>query len=121
MGKRPTEAGIRLRDGTGYPVPRWTWDDERVDALARQIGEAQLEQELGRTRSVWRTADNPVTVLVLANAVIDRTFDAVLSWEQLARLTPFDVAASAGVVPTKAHELDKLLPGLFSSPRAVKV
>ena len=61
-----------------------------------------------------------MTVLVLANAVIDRSFDAVLGWEQLERLTPFDVAASAGVVPTKAHELDKLLPGLFSSPRAAR-
>ena len=121
MTKRATEAGIRLRDGTGYPVQRWGWDDERVDALYRQIGEAQLEQELGRTRSVWRTADNPVTVLVMANAIIDRTFDAVLDWGQLASLTPFDVAASAGVVPTKAHELDKLLPGLFASPHAAKL
>lgn len=120
MTQRMGEAGIRMRDGSGYPVTRATWGDERVDALARQIGEAQLEQELGRTRSVWRTADNPVTVLVLANAVIDRTFDAVLSWEQLARLTPFDTAASAGVVPDKAHQLDKLLPGLFTSPRAAK-
>lgn len=121
MTKRASEAGIRLRDGTGYPVQRWAFDDERVDALYRQIGEAQLEQELGRTRSVWRTKDNPVTVLVMANAIIDRTFDAVLVWEQLASLTPFDVAASAGVVPTKAHELDKLLPGLFASPHAAKL
>lgn len=120
MTSRSAQAGIRLRDGSGYPVSRVVWDDALVDALARQIGEAQLEQELGRTRSVWRSEANPVTVLVLANAVIDRTFDAVLSWEELARLTPFDVAASAGVVPTKAHELDKLLPGLFASSRAAK-
>lgn len=120
MAQTVSEAGIRLRDGSGYPLRRWAWGDECVDALYRQLGEAQLEQELGRTRSVWRKADNPVTVLVMANAIIDRTFDAVLDWEQLANLTPFDVAASAGVVPTKAHALVKLLPGLFSSPNAAR-
>lgn len=120
MSAQAMEVGIRLRDGSGFPVRQFIYSDRRVDALVRQIGEAQLEQELGRTRSVRRQAGSPVLVLLLADAVLDRTVDAVVPWTQLEDLRATDVAAAAGIVPEKARDLDRLLPGLFSSPRAAK-
>jgi hypothetical protein len=104
-----------------------TWDcDELTDAMAWQICEAELLQNIGRARGVRRTKKNPVDVYLLNDIELPVREDVQITWRDF-QPTPLDLMAARGVildVPTSTRGYWNLvaavLPDLFGTPKAAK-
>jgi Primase C terminal 2 (PriCT-2)/Bifunctional DNA primase/polymerase, N-terminal len=72
--------GIRTRDGTGVAVVCDQHPDPLAEDVRQQICEAELVQTIGRGRGVNRTAENPLTINIVADVVLPVTVDAVQEW-----------------------------------------
>ena len=48
-----------------------------------QICEAELIQAIGRARSIRRTEDDPVQIMILTSAVLPIRVDEVTTWDKL--------------------------------------
>lgn len=72
---------IRMRDGSARAVTVEVHPDPFVEKVRRRICEDEMVQAIGRGRGVWRTAETPLGVLILADVCLDITVDAVEAWE----------------------------------------
>jgi hypothetical protein len=60
-----------LQDGRLVPCEADRHPDPIADAFRRRIMALELQQIIGRGRGIWRTADNPLHVLVLSDVPLD--------------------------------------------------
>ncbi len=80
-----------MRDGSYAPAGRIEYHpDGTVEAVRRSITDAELYQAAERGRSVRRTPDNPLHLLVFSNIPMDRPVDLVV--------TESDVMAAGGII-----------------------
>lgn len=73
---------VTLR-GVGKAVQNFNYKDYRMQLLDDHLSRAELEQGVHRARLVQRTSDNPVTVYIHTNRVLNITVDKVVKWQDL--------------------------------------
>lgn len=101
------QRGIRMGDGSGRAVMVDEHPDPLCEAIRRGVCEDQIVQAIGRGRGVWRTAQTPLDVLILADVCLDLTVAAVDPWQEPAE----DVEmAVEGMVLTSAADRAKAYP-----------
>ena len=65
------DAVHELADGRLVATERDCHPDRIAEAFRRRITVLELQQIIGRGRGLWRTADNPLHVLVLTDVPLD--------------------------------------------------
>ena len=65
------DAVHELADGRLVATERDCHPDSIAEAFRRRITVLELQQIIGRGRGLWRTADNPLHVLVLTDVPLD--------------------------------------------------
>ena len=104
-----------------------TWDcDELTDAMAWQICEAELLQNIGRARGVRRTKENPVDVYLLNDIELPVRDDVQITWKDF-QPTPLDLMAARGVILDVSTSTRgfwpvvwAVLPDLFANKQAAQ-
>jgi putative DNA primase/helicase len=109
------QRGIRLRNGSGVATRGDLHPDPEVEAVRRQIHEAELVQALGRGRAVNRTAANPLNADLLFDTCLPITVDKVERWQPPSLL--IDTAID-GVMLTAPCDLMQLWPKLWPNRKA---
>jgi hypothetical protein len=94
-------SGIYLmRDGSRRPAQFTTHPDALVSAVMWQEVDAECEQADGRPRSIWRTPDNPLDVILLCSRPQLAPVDELITKEEaLADAHPARWLVACGVVP----------------------
>ena len=72
-----------MADGKAVAAEADRHDDPTAEAIRWEIAEGELLQIIGRVRAVNRTADNPVDVLVMCDAVLPLPVDELLTAKAL--------------------------------------
>ncbi len=76
--------GLRLVDGTGWPVERQPYHpDPLVEALRWEISEGAVMQAIGRGRGVRREPSRPLRVVVLAALALPLTVHETPRWSDV--------------------------------------
>jgi hypothetical protein len=111
---------VLFRDGTEEEVDVSAHPDARVDAVLRQIREAELLQALARIRPVHRGPGAPCEVVVATNVPLPGLLvDEAVSWKDLApdRVRRMELA---GFVPDLAADCAAAYPEMFPSAAAAR-
>lgn len=116
-GRFPTRATtLQGRDGSAATVEAPEHPDPLVEAVRRQVCQAELLQIIGRGRGVSRSEDDPVTVYLLGNEPTGLDLARVEQWQAPG---PDDrMLAEHGVA--LATSADAVAAGLAASAEAVK-
>ena len=109
--------GIRMSDGSGRAVTVDEHPDPLCEAIRRGICEDQIIQAIGRGRGVWRTAETPLDVTILADVCLDLTVDAVKSWEASGEEVEMLVQ---GVVLTSPTDMAAAWSDVWATPKAAE-
>ncbi len=108
---------IRMRDGTAVPVSCDQHPDRLAEDVRLQICEAMLMQSIGRDRGVNRTAESPVTRVIMADIVLPITVDQVQAWQ--APGLEVEMAAE-GIWLESPADIAKAWPEDWPTPQAAK-
>ena len=100
-------------EGEAIKCHRRSHLDRRVDAIRRQVTTAALLQS-DRTRGIRRTAENPVTWLVLTNEPLPIRVNEFCSIDDIWP-TRFEVAASRGAACSNAKHMALMHPDLWAT------
>jgi putative DNA primase/helicase len=76
--------GLLMRDGSVQPIQARVYEDPDVEAVRAAVTDMNVTQAAGRGRGVTRTADNPLTVWIMADSVVPVVVDHVDRWEDIA-------------------------------------
>ena len=109
------QRGIRLRDGSGVATKGDQHPDPDVEAVRRQIHEAELVQALGRGRGVNRTAATPLAADLLFDTCLPITVDEVVPWKVPSLLIE---TAIDGVMLTAECDLMEIWPTRWRNRQA---
>ena len=110
------------REVCGTTIKCWTYLDPDAERVRAAIVEAAIEQARGRTRSVNRTAANPVVVYLILHDVVvpGMPVDEVVEFKAL-EPGAVDEMLSRWLVPQWPSDAAKLYPDLFTSKAAAKM
>ena len=114
------ERKIRLRSGEETLVQVSCHPDPLVDAVLRQIREAEVRQALARIRPVHRKAENPCEIIIATCVPVPGvTVDEVCTWRDLVpdRMRQMEIA---GFIPNLAADCLAAYPSLFTSAAGVR-
>ena len=111
--------GIRLADGTGWPVDNDRHPDPLAEAVRYQICEAELEQAIGRGRAVNRTAETPLQIDILTDVCLPVVVDEPVRWEEVAP-DKIEEMICRGLVTSSRSVAARLYPDLWKSAGALK-
>ena len=114
-----TESRIRLASGRALPLMVETHADPIAEAIRWSICEGELIQAIGRGRGVNRTAETPLEIDLLTDAVLPLTVQEVVPWQQI-RPSRHDLMALDGVVLENAADMARCFPDLWPSRDAAK-
>jgi putative DNA primase/helicase len=114
-----TEKRLRLADGRTLPLMVETHTDPIAEAIRWSICEGELIQAIGRGRGVNRTAETPLDIDLLTDAVLPLTVHEVIPWQHI-RPSRHDLMALEGVVLENAADMAKCFPSLWPSPNAAR-
>lgn len=114
-----TERRIRLANGRTLPLMVETHADPIAEAIRWSICEGELIQAIGRGRGVNRTAETPLEIDLLTDAVLPLTVQEVVPWQQI-RPSRHDLMALDGVVLENTADMARCFPDLWSSRDAAK-
>ena len=103
-----TEKRLRMADGRTLPLMVETHADPIAEAIRWSICEGELIQAIGRGRGVNRTAETPLEIDLLTDAVLPLTVHEVVPWQQI-RPSRRDLMALEGVVLENAADMASLL------------
>ena len=103
--------GVLLEDGTGLGLPCRIFADPDLEAIRAAVTDAEVLQAVGRARGARRTADNPVTILLLADVVLPVPVATVTRWADV-RPDLVERMAVRGVVLTSPGDLVICYPDL---------
>ena len=101
--------GALLEAGTGASIQVRGYADPDMEALRSAITDAEVVQAIGRGRGVNRTADNPLTVFLLADVLLPIPVMRVVRWVDV-RLSPVDADGGAGARPDIADRRCGVFP-----------
>ena len=103
------------REVCGTTIKCWTYLDPDAERVRAAIVEAAIEQARGRTRSVNRTAANPVVVYLILHDVVvpGMPVDEVVEFKAL-EPGAVDEMLSRWLVPQWPSDAAKLYPDLFT-------
>ena len=107
--------GIRIRDGRCAVVAQTEHSSPITDLVLRSLVDAEVVQALGRGRALQRCRKKPLRVLLLADRVIDATFDEVAPSGTVLPSVRTAMLIGQGVVPEKAKAVWEVGKGLFDS------
>jgi len=94
------QAGLRLADGTGYPVQVFHHPDPIINRVLGQITSASLEQIIHRLRPVRRASDDKPLLIIATNVPLPLTIHAVTTWDDLtASADAAELLLARGVIP----------------------
>ena len=113
---RRIDAVHELADGRLVATERDCHPDSIAEAFRRRITVLELQQIIGRGRGLWRTADNPLHVLVLTDVPLDMPVEELTT--DAAERPSFEdrqIAVGAIAFECAAHRRSNLLTR--SSPR----
>jgi len=104
------DAVHELTDGRLVATERDCHPDSIAEAFRRRITVLELQQIIGRGRGLWRTADNPLHVLVLTDVPLDMPVEE-LTTDAAERPSFADrqIAVGAIAVECAAHRRSNLL------------
>ena len=95
--------------------------DPIAEAVRYRICEDEVMQALGRGRGVRRTANNPLDVFILSDAVLPIAVDGLIPLDDVLRTTARDdMFAVGGVAFDEATAAHKAYPGLYKNPKAAQ-
>ncbi|WP_395664056.1 hypothetical protein, partial [Aestuariivirga sp.] len=114
-----TERRIRLASGRTLPLMVETHADPIAEAIRWSICEGELIQAIGRGRGVNRTAETPLDIDLLTDAVLPLTIHEVVPWQQISP-SRHDLMALDGVVLENAADMARCFPDLWPSRDAAK-
>jgi putative DNA primase/helicase len=114
-----TERRIRLANGRALPLMVETHADPIAEAIRWSICEGELIQAIGRGRGVNRTAETPLEIDLLTDAVLPLTVQEVVPWQQI-KPSRHDLMALDGVVLENAADMARCFPDLWPSRDAAK-
>jgi hypothetical protein len=132
--------GLRMRDGSIEGLRSWYFEDPRLEALQRQVCEAEIEQALDRLRLMGPppVSDCGGTVVVQAegtpveygppklvwlatDVVPDVTVDAVVTLDEAVALERIRrVVEARGFVPLSDRAAAALLPDVWKTREAAR-
>lgn len=107
--------GVRMRGGGCEIVPQTEHASKIADSILIGLVDAEVTQALGRARALRRTDDNPVHILLLADRVIDATFDEVVRADAVLPSATTAMQIGQGTTPETAKAAWAVGRGLFSS------
>ena len=117
----PTEKPVRIAatalmaDGSGVQFERLAYRDEMAQAIHESHYDDSVLQALGRARGLNRTAANPVTHCVFANAPLPLP---VATLERGLPISRLHKLICERIVPVNAGDLFRFAPHLFPSEAA---
>ncbi len=114
-----SERRIRLANGRSMPLMVETHADPIAEAIRWSICEGELIQAIGRGRGVNRSAETPLEIDLLSDAVLPLTVHEVVPWQEI-RPSRHDLMALEGVVLENAADMAKCFPDLWPSRDAGK-
>jgi putative DNA primase/helicase len=114
-----SEKRLRLASGRTLPLMVETHADPIAEAIRWSICEGELIQAIGRGRGVNCTAETPLEIDLLTDAVLPLTVQEVVSWQQISP-SRHDLMALDGVVLENAADMARCFPDLWPSRDAAK-
>jgi hypothetical protein len=111
--------GVLMSDGTGQGMCVRVYADPDLEAMRAAITDAEIVQAIGRARGVNRTAENPLSVVVLADVVLPLAVTRLVRWVDV-RPGVIGRMASRGLVLSSAADAARIYPDLFPSAEAAK-
>ena len=112
--------GVLMADGSTGAVEARAFADCDLEMVRSAITDAALIQAIGRGRGVNRTAENPLTVfLMAADVVLPLRLTTLTGWEH-AKGGVWERMAAEGVVFTSATHAAAAYPEMFASVEAAK-
>ena len=111
--------GVRLADGSGQAINVRAYRDPDLEAVRVAVTDAEIVQAIGRGRGVNRTADNPLTVWLLADIVTPLPVDQLVRWEHV-RLSSLARMLARGVALLGPRDAHSAFPWLFPSAEAAR-
>ena len=106
------DAVHELTDGRLVATERDGHPDSIAEAFRRRITVLELQQIIGRGRGLWRTADNPLHVLVLTDVPLDTPVEELTT--DAAERPSFEdrqIAVGAIAFECAAQSRPSLVPG----------
>jgi hypothetical protein len=107
--------GVRMRGGGCEVLTQTEHACQMENLILGGVIDAEVVQALGRARALRRTSENPVHILLLADRVIDATFDEVVQVDAVLPSAHTAMLIGQGAAPTKAKAAWHMGKGLFSS------
>jgi len=72
----------KLANSMRIPIEVNSHPDPRIDRILRQKRDDEVSQGIARARAVYRTADNPVQIIVCGNLALDIEIDELSDWSK---------------------------------------
>ncbi|MCX7345158.1 MAG: hypothetical protein NTU78_05370, partial [Alphaproteobacteria bacterium] len=114
-----TEKRLRMAGGRTLPLMVETHADPIAEAIRWSICEGELIQAIGRGRGVNRTAETPLEIDLLTDAVLPLTVHEVVPWQHI-KPSRRDLMALEGVVLENAADMARCFPELWPSWESAK-
>lgn len=111
--------GIRLADGTGWPVENDRHPDPVAEAVRHQICDGELIQAIGRGRAVNRSEGWPLQIDILTNVCLPLIVNQPILWKDAAP-GKVDEMICRGLLPKSYSAAAQLYPDLWSSEDAAR-
>ena len=105
-----------MRDGSVKAVQVEVHPDPRVDAILRQVRDAEIAQGVDRVRPMFCAA--PRVVFILGKVVADVTVDAVVSWSEFKAMGRIWRALAAGPLPLSQAGAVAMHPDIWTKGSA---
>jgi hypothetical protein len=113
--------GYRMADESRFGVEADVHPDSRVEAVRRQICEAEIVQAVGRGRPARRSAERPLKVILLTSVPLPLTVHHLTRKDALLP-DPIEVLAARGAIPVEPWaDLAEAYPDLFASADAARM
>jgi hypothetical protein len=113
--------GYRMADESRFGVEADAHPDPRVEAVRRQICEAEIVQAVGRGRPARRSAERPLKVILLTSVPLPLTVHHLTNKDALMP-DPIELLAARGAVPVEPWaDLAEAYPDLFASADAARM
>lgn len=113
----PKEArALRMRDGSVQTVEVEVHPDPRVDVLLRQARDAEVAQNLDRSRPMF--CASPRLLVIFGAVAADVTVDEVVTWAEFKSRMRAARALAAGALPLSISGAVNMHPGIWSKGSA---
>jgi putative DNA primase/helicase len=114
------QRALVMADGSQVAVEADCHSDPLAEAVRWQICEGELIQIIGRGRGVRRTAESPLTVLVMTSVPLPVSLAGVMTWAEMAPTFEDTMLSLEGVALEAAADAFACFPHLCRTANATK-